>query len=102
MEPVRARLAHAIPGRIRARIPREQLSEQVAIQLRQALLALPGVLEVEPNVQTGSLVIHYDMDQLDTTGVIELVRDAGLYILDVLPGQETEGGSGRPSAIAGS
>ncbi|MBM2810282.1 MAG: hypothetical protein HW416_1041 [Chloroflexi bacterium] len=100
MEPVRARLVHSLPGRIRARVPREQLTPQVVAQLTTALLELADIFDVTSNLQTGSLVIWYDATQLDTSGLIELVREAGLYILDVISTPQHNPQYGAPSEVA--
>lgn len=54
---------HAIPGRMRLRIPSLKGNEDLARPLREHLSSIPGVAHVEANPVTGSvLVVHTDRE----------------------------------------
>ncbi len=52
-------IVHAIPGRMRIRIPSAKADSKFLDQARAALAALPCVAEVTANPLTGSLLITY-------------------------------------------
>jgi hypothetical protein len=51
---------HAVPGRLRLRIPRLKASPWMAAALEHELRRVEGVLRVEANALTGNLLIVYD------------------------------------------
>jgi hypothetical protein len=54
------RLVHAIPGRIRVRIPRIKNDPDYAARIGERLRALPGITGVEASPVTASVVVRYD------------------------------------------
>ena len=84
IELTRGRVVHAVPGRVRVKLNRDELTDEFSRELRSALLALSGVEDVRANRRTGSVVIHYDPDELDVGGLIDLARTANLLALDAL------------------
>jgi hypothetical protein len=88
MELKRGRVVHALPGRVRIRLRREELTDEFVRELRSALTSLSGVYDVETTPRTGSVVIHYDPAELDAAGLINLARTANLLALDPLPGDD--------------
>jgi hypothetical protein len=78
----RGRVVHAVPGRVRIKLETRALAEERGARLRRALLALQDVEEVQTTPRTGSVVIVYDPDVLDTPGLIAQVRQARLLALD--------------------
>ncbi len=60
MAEARVTIVHAIPGRIRVRIPRIKNDPDYAAQTRERLRALPGITGVEANSVTASVVVTYD------------------------------------------
>ncbi|MCR6630550.1 MAG: hypothetical protein NVV74_11135 [Magnetospirillum sp.] len=55
---MRARVVHAIPGRVRIRLT--DVDPTALLSLRQRLSTLPGVQEVRANPRTGSLLLRGD------------------------------------------
>lgn len=62
-----------IEGRVRLRHDAFKDAARVAM-INQILPGLPGILEVVANSRTGSLLIHYDCDELDRDAVLALLR----------------------------
>jgi hypothetical protein len=56
----KARIEHKVPGRIRMKIPTAKSNPDILETYRVAFSAIPGVIEVKPKPETGSIVIHYD------------------------------------------
>lgn len=83
-EPRRGRVLHAIPGRMRVKLQREELTEEFGRELDSALLALPGVRHVGLNPQSCSLLIFHDPAAIDTAGLIERIQGTGLLTLEEL------------------
>jgi len=84
LEPKRGRVVHAVPGRLRVKLNREELTEEFSRELRASMTAVQGVQEVRTTPRTGSVVIHYDPAELDVGGLIDLARTANLLALDAL------------------
>jgi len=63
------RIVHAIPGRIRVRVSRLKDNPGYADTVSGRLRALPGVVRVESNVRTGSVLVTYGTG----AGIAELV-----------------------------
>jgi len=78
----RGRVAHAVPGRVRIKLDPRALADERAASLQRALLALPDVEEIRMTPRTGSIVVVYDQDALDTRGLITRVRQARLLAID--------------------
>ena len=56
----KAHIAHHTHGRTRMKVPSGKGNQAVLDHFQQALSAVPGVDRVETNIDTGSVVIHYD------------------------------------------
>src|SRR6476660_2204257 len=57
--PHRARAVHHVRGRIRLKLPHKGNAELIR-EVRDAIAPMKGVESVRINVETGSIVIHYD------------------------------------------
>lgn len=66
----------------RARIRDEKLkSESLISEVREKLLEMPGVSEVEANSRTGSLLVLYSAAEAGFDGIIELISEMiGSYV----------------------
>jgi len=91
----RGRVAHAVPGRVRVRLETRALADDRSSELRRALLTVPDVEEVQITPRTGSVVIVYDPEALDTHGLIDSLRRARLLALDP-PTDDPYAGRGLP------
>jgi hypothetical protein len=58
------RVMHALPGRVRVKIPRVKQNPELSRQAREKLTQVPGIHKVEANHLTGSLLILYDLASL--------------------------------------
>ncbi len=96
----RGRVVHAVPGRVRVKLNREELSDDQGDELRSALLAIPGVRDIQANARTGSVVIQYDPAELDVAGLINLARAANVLALDALEASPYAGKRMPPSLTA--
>ena len=66
-------IAHHVSGRIRIRVP---ILKKRSLSALQRLAAIPleaGILDVQVNPLTGSLVIHYDPQKIDILKYLEAV-----------------------------
>ncbi len=68
---------HHVPGRLRLRLSRLKRNSAVAHAVEQTVRQLHGVRGCEPNLLTGSLVIHYDPARTNSTALISALRSAG-------------------------
>jgi len=82
MEMERGRVAHAVPGRVRIKLDARVLTEDRGARLQVALLGLPDIEAVQTTTRTGSVVIVYDPEALDTLSLIARVRQARLLALE--------------------
>ena len=67
----RARLAHAMPGRMRLRFDKTADVALAAQRLRAALSESPGVLAIEPRAAARSVVIQYNPAELEARRLLE-------------------------------
>src|ERR1700723_828903 len=65
MTNAKLQIAHQVPGRVRMKIPAGKGNPELLVQMKQTLVAIPGIEEVIINPDTGSVVLHYDVDQHD-------------------------------------
>src|SRR5450432_3233243 len=61
----KAEIAHHVRGRIRMKIPAAKGDEVLLEQIKRALSPMPGMLDIEVNPSTGSIILHYDPDVHD-------------------------------------
>ena len=66
-----ATYVHALEGRLRVRFPEIRGDHRAAATLRQELRALNGVIHVEANPVTGSVLVEYDDEQLSAETLFE-------------------------------
>jgi hypothetical protein len=81
-EPRPARLVHAVPGRLRLRLARHDLSAEFIQALERAFLMTDGVREVQVTPQTGSVVVRFDPAQLDLERLLAQDRPRQLVVLE--------------------
>jgi hypothetical protein len=81
--PHHAKVAHHVRGRIRVKLPSVRGNVAVLRQVADSLASRDGVHSVECNVQTGSIVVHYDHTHQDSIqqDLQEHGRNSGLFLL---------------------
>jgi hypothetical protein len=57
-----AKIAHHVPGRMRVKVPNAKGNEELLAEIRQTLVGVPGIHDIEINGATGSVLIHYCTD----------------------------------------
>lgn len=77
-------IVSALPGRIRVRDPRLRQPARLE-RLRASLAALAGVAHIEVNGRAGSLLLHYDPQQIGCDELEARVDRATLAALRVQP-----------------
>jgi len=58
-------VAHQVPGRVRMKLPAGKGNPELLKEAAEAFAAIPGIERITINPATGSLVMHYDVDQHD-------------------------------------
>jgi hypothetical protein len=66
------KVVHALPGRVRLRVARVKGNPALARQAQEKLAKVPGIKQVEAKAGTGSLLIHYDLEDLFSTASLDL------------------------------
>jgi hypothetical protein len=56
-------LAHQVPGRVRMKIPSAKGNPELLKQIADTFGVIPGIERITVNPATGSVVMHYDVDQ---------------------------------------
>jgi len=64
MESKGLRVVHALPGRVRLKVPKVKGNQTLARQAEKKLAQVPGIEQVEAKANTGSLLLHYDTEAL--------------------------------------
>ena len=67
------KVVHALPGRVRLKVARVKGNPALARQAQEKLAKVPGIRQVEAKSGTGSLLIHYDLDDLFSTASLEIL-----------------------------
>jgi hypothetical protein len=57
-----AKIAHHLPGRMRVKVPNAKGDAELLEEIRQTLVGVPGIHDIEINGATGSVTIHYCAD----------------------------------------
>ena len=71
-----ATVVHALPGRVRMRVPLLHDRPTLAEAIAAAVGSVEGVSEVEVRAYTGSVLCTYDPARVGEAGVVRAVRDA--------------------------
>ena len=80
---------HEIPGRLRVKIPDLKRNPQAARDVQVLLKNLPGIKSISTNTVTGSIIVHYDPQLVNTTAIVNvLARDAYIDLAKVLFNKE--------------
>jgi Cu2+-exporting ATPase len=69
-------LCHELPGRMRLRHPSVRRRRAVADALREELASVPGVLECQVSLYTGSVVVAYEAGRLEREELLVLCETA--------------------------
>lgn len=93
MAPV-ARMAHALPGRKRLKIEEKRGDEAYFTTVKKALGDSPGVVAVETNCRTGSVVVYHRPDE---PSALQQAEEQGLF---QLAAQDPQGPTAAPSVAA--
>jgi hypothetical protein len=80
-------VVHALPGRVRLKIPRVKENPKLAHQAQEKLSRVPGIQRVEANPVTGSLLIIYDLAMLAS---LETLGPLGEIFAELFPEVESE------------
>ncbi|MEW6445122.1 MAG: HMA2 domain-containing protein [Pseudomonadota bacterium] len=70
------KIVHFIPGRVRLKVPELQGQPMLADQVRGMLGAAPGILELEINTLTGSVLVRYDTRAISRPEAAEALRES--------------------------
>jgi hypothetical protein len=73
---------HHVPGRLRVQIPQLQGRDTARVACR-TVTTLDGVAEARVNATTGSLLIFYDAQRLNTSSLWDALCECGLVAGDL-------------------
>jgi hypothetical protein len=69
------KVVHALPGRVRLKVAKVKGNPALARRAEKQLAMVPGIKQVEAKPGTGSLLIHYDMEDLFSTASLEILSE---------------------------
>lgn len=85
---------HQVPGRLRVKIPSLKSNAEKAEQIKGLLEEWNGVQTASVNPVTGSVVVLYDRDALDSEEILEALENHGyLDTSGVVSSQDRDSGS---------
>lgn len=67
------KVVHALPGRVRLKVAKVKGNPALARHVEEKLAQVPGIRQVEAKPVTGSLLVHYDTDQLFSLASMEIL-----------------------------
>lgn len=65
---------HNVPGRMRVKLPDIRRRPSLENDIRHALITLYGVDRISINTITGSIIVNYDPDIVDTEQVLNVLK----------------------------
>jgi hypothetical protein len=65
MTKLNLKVAHQVPGRIRLKVGSAKGNEELLRQIAETFGVIPGIEHVTVKPETGSIVLHYDVDRHD-------------------------------------
>ena len=65
MTSLKFNIAHQVPGRVRMKIPSAKGNPELLQQICETFAVIPGIERITVNPVTGSVVMHYDVEQHD-------------------------------------
>ena len=71
MTPKGLKVVHALRGRVRLKVAAVKGHPEAAKKIQEKLAAVPGIRQVEANPISGSLLVHYDHEALQTAEALE-------------------------------
>jgi hypothetical protein len=78
---------HALPGRVRLKLPQLKHNTSYAADIQRDLLKVSGITHLEAHPQTGSLLIEYDPNVLEALSLHPSVSSClGLPLSDFKKG----------------
>ncbi|GAC1323046.1 MAG: hypothetical protein NVSMB2_20580 [Chloroflexota bacterium] len=93
-EKVGAHIASHTPGRLRIRLDSRRRQKAALLRVRDHMQDQPGVVKVDANPTTGSVVVHYDQHGARRGDLLAALSDVGVILGDVA---ETVDGHSLPS-----
>jgi hypothetical protein len=93
-------VVHLIPGRLRVRIPASKHTPELGDQIRERLAEVEGIQHVETRTATGSVLVLYDVEAVDSPDFLESLINAfcaclpGSVDLPDLQSWQTQRGNG--------
>lgn len=57
-----AKVAHHVPGRMRLKLDTAKGNDELLAEIRQTLVNVPGIHDIQINAATGSVTVHYAAD----------------------------------------
>lgn len=88
---VHGHVAHAVPGRIRLKVDRFDLTDAFSDSLRSALASMPEVSDVRIQPMTGSITVYSNMRRLDPATLSKRLNDLELIAVDPFTGDRYAG-----------
>jgi hypothetical protein len=88
---VQGHVAHAVPGRIRLKVDRFDLTDPLSDSLRSALSRMPEVSDVRIQPMTGSITVYSRLRHLDPSMLAQRLVDLNLIALDPSTGDRHAG-----------
>jgi Heavy metal associated domain 2 len=76
METKGVKVVHALPGRVRLRVSKVRGNPALARRAEKKLAQVPGIKQVEAKADTGSLLIHYNMEDLCAEASLEILQSS--------------------------
>jgi copper chaperone CopZ len=70
---------HEVPGRLRVKTPSAKGQAWMAQKIEGMVKAIPGVYAVNVNTTTGSIVLNYDSTAVDSSGILDILEEKGLF-----------------------
>lgn len=68
---------HHLPGRLRVRMGVLRRNPQATASARRLIETRSGILHVDANHLTGSVLVHYDPDRISAKAILDVLAEGG-------------------------
>ncbi|MGQ9872309.1 HMA2 domain-containing protein [Leptodesmis sp.] len=77
-------IVSSTPSRTRIRVSAKRRTPEQMGEITRALQAMPDVYSVRPNLQTGSIIIHYDQTPTVVEDLAATLHDVGVILFNTI------------------
>ncbi|MEW5802885.1 MAG: HMA2 domain-containing protein [bacterium] len=96
------KIVHAIPGRVRIKVPKMRQNSALEANIRNRLSNVQIIQRVETNLFTGSILLHYSPEEIDQPGILFSLADSFISLFPEIDFEKLQTSLTSPASSAAS